>query len=106
MDGVLEPMAAFILVVTALVFSPGSVASAQQGVPDKPEGLTGRLLQFGSAELDWKDVQGAETYEAQYWDNNDGSNNFWADPPSVEYDGLLCGVERSPDSRAQLGRAV
>ena len=79
--------AAFILVAAALVFSPGSVANAQQGVPDKPEGLTGRLLQFGSAELDWKDVQDAETYEAQYWDNTDASNNFWADPPSVEYDG-------------------
>ena len=79
--------AAFILVAAALVFSGGSVANAQQGVPDKPEGLTGRLLQFGSAELDWKDVQGAETYEAQYWDNTDASNNFWADPPSVEYDG-------------------
>ena len=71
----------------ALAPGGGSVATAQEGVPDKPEGLTGRLLQFGSAELDWKDVQGAETYEAQYWDTTDTSNNFWADPQSVEYDG-------------------
>ena len=71
----------------ALAPGGGSVANAQEGVPDKPKDLTGRLLQFGSAELDWKDVQGAETYEAQYWDNTDTSNNFWADPPSVEYDG-------------------
>ena len=76
-----------LLAVFSSVFSSGSVANAQEGVPDKPEGLTGRLLQFGSAELDWKDVQGAETYEAQYWDNTDASNNFWADPPSIEYDG-------------------
>ena len=80
---------AFLVAVAmfALVPGGGSVANAQQGVPDKPVGLTGRLLQFGSAELDWKDIQGAETYEAQYWDNTDASNNFWADPPSAEYDG-------------------
>ena len=80
---------AFLVAVAMFALAPGggSVANAQEGVPDKPEGLTGRLLQFGSAELDWKDVQGAETYEAQYWDNTDTSNNFWADPPSVEYDG-------------------
>ena len=71
----------------ALAPGGGSVANAQEGVPDKPKDLTGKLLQFGSAELDWNDVQGAETYEAQYWDNTDASNNPWADPPSVEYDG-------------------
>ena len=80
---------AFLVAVAMFALAPGggSVANAQEGVPDKPEGLTGRLLQLGSAELDWNDVQGAETYEAQYWDNTDASNNPWADPPSVEYDG-------------------
>ena len=86
-----------VLAAAALIFSSSSVANAQQGVPDKPEGLTGRLLQFGSAELDWKDIQDAETYEAQYWDNTDASNNFWADPPSVEYDGSSAVLSGLPD---------
>ena len=83
----------------ALAPGGGSVANAQEGVPGKPKDLTGRLLQFGSAELDWNDVEGAETYEAQYWDNTDGSNNFWADPPSVEYDGSSAVLSGLPNQQ-------
>ncbi len=55
-----------------LIFSGLFVTNAQQGVPDQPDGLVGRLLWRGALQLDWNDTPGAASYEVQYWHVNLG----------------------------------
>ena len=83
--------------IAALVILLGdSPASAQQVVPDKPEGLTGKLLDYLVVGLDWDDTEGATSYQVQYWDKT-GDSPAWAEAPEAEYDGSSAVVSGLPD---------
>ncbi len=85
-------------VVVPVIFFVGSPASAQQAVPDQPEGLTGKLLYYLAIGLDWDDVEGATSYQARYWDTT-GDSPAWAEAPEAEYDGSSAVVSGLSDQR-------
>ena len=85
------------VVVPVMLFG-GSPAAAQQAVPDKPEGLTGKLLDYLVVGLDWDDAEGATSYQAQYWDTT-GDSPAWAEAAEAEYDGSSAVIRGLPDQR-------
>ena len=85
------------VVVPVMLFG-GSPAAAQQAVPDKPEGLTGKLLDYLVVGLDWDDAEGATSYQAQYWDTT-GDSPAWAEAAEAEYDGSSAVISGLPDQR-------
>ncbi len=87
-------MAAAIAVLVMLL--GGSPASAQEAVPDQPEGLTGELLDYLVVGLDWDDTEGATSYQVQYWDKT-GDSPAWAEVPEAGYDGSSAVVSGLPD---------
>ena len=90
-----------LLAAVAILVTQTLTVTAQSGPPPAPpvEGMTGEWTGAGEVALDWRDAQGATSYQLRYYDND---LYDWAELPgdygfTISFDGSSAEISGLPD---------